>query len=191
MFQLSFFLEIKWPKKLNSVGTAGLLSSKKRERKIYNQVFTFSAKNFYLIFLDDCFKNLRAEKCMKMHNVHAEIVFLVCFVTFLLFRIPVLASHVPLYLSPDLFWPFNREEKSLRHVVMVAKFLDDNKPKTSPTKWIRTSLNFIHLIQFYLIWQMLATFSQVKSERTVFKFRKRKRQHLCCVHPLHKTSVWN
>ena len=23
----------------------------------------------------------------------------------------------------------NREEKSLRHVVMVAKFLDDNKPK--------------------------------------------------------------
>ena len=129
MFQLSFFLEIKWPKKLNSVGTAGLLSSKKRERKIYNQVFTFSAKNFYLIFLDDCFKNLRAEKCMKMHNVHAEIVFLVCFVTFLLFRIPVLASQVPLYLSPDLFWPFNREEKSLRHVVMVAKFLDDNKPK--------------------------------------------------------------
>ena len=24
----------------------------------------------------------------------------------------------------------NREEKSLRHVVMVAKFLDNNKPKT-------------------------------------------------------------
>ena len=23
----------------------------------------------------------------------------------------------------------NREEKSLRHVAMVAKFLDDNKPK--------------------------------------------------------------
>ena len=137
----------------------------------------------------NCFKNLRAEKCMKMQNVHAEIVFLVCFVTF--FRIPVLASQVPLYLSPDLFWPFNREEKLLRHVVMVAKFLDDNKPKMSPTKWIRTSLNFIQLIQFYLIWKMLATFSQVESERTVFKFRKRKRQHLCCVHPLHKTSVWN
>ena len=117
---------------------------------------------------------------MKMHNVHAEIVFLVCFVTFLLFRIPVLASHVPLYLSPDLFWPFNREEKSLRHVVMVAKFLDDNKPKMSRTKWIRTSLNFIRLIQFYLIWQMLATFSQVESERTVFKFRKKK-YNICVV----------
>ena len=25
-------------------------------------------------------------------------------------------------------WPLNREEKSLRHVAMVAKFLDDNKP---------------------------------------------------------------
>ena len=84
--------------------TASLLSSKtKREQKIYNQVFTFSAKNFYFIFLDDCFKNLRVEKCMKMHNMHAEIVFLVCFVTFLRFRIPVLASQVPLYLSPDLF----------------------------------------------------------------------------------------
>ena len=80
---------------LNSVGTAGLWSSKKREPKIYNQVFTFSAKNVYLIFLDDCFKNLRAEKCMKMHKVHAEIVLLVCFVTFLLFMIPVLASQVP------------------------------------------------------------------------------------------------
>ena len=28
----------------------------------------------------------------------------------------------------------NREEKSLRHVAMVAKFLDDNKPKTSLEK---------------------------------------------------------
>ena len=28
----------------------------------------------------------------------------------------------------------NREEKSLRHVAMVAKFLDDNKPKTSLKK---------------------------------------------------------
>ena len=35
-----------------------------------------------------------------------------------------------------------REEKSLRHVAMVAKFLDDNKPKTSPKKKF-TILNFI------------------------------------------------
>ena len=29
------------------------------------------------------------------------------------------------------FWKINRGEKSLRHVTMVAKFLDDKKPKTS------------------------------------------------------------
>ena len=42
--------------------------------------------------------------------------------------------------------PRNREEKSLRHFAMVAKFLDDNKPKKSLTKWIRTFSNFIDLI---------------------------------------------
>ena len=63
-----------------------------------------------------------------------------------------------------------REEKStLHHVAMVAKFLDDNKPKTSHKKWIRTASNFIDLIPFYLIWQMLAKFSRVESERTVSK----------------------
>ena len=35
----------------------------------------------------------------------------------------------------------SREEKSLRHIVMVAEFLDDNKPKTSLKKWIRTVSN--------------------------------------------------
>ena len=35
----------------------------------------------------------------------------------------------------------NREEKSLRHVATVAKFLDDNKPK-----WICTVSNFLDLI---------------------------------------------
>ena len=58
---------------------------------------------------------------------------------------------------------------------MVARFLDENKPKTSIKKWIRTASNFIDLIQFHLIWQMLAKFCQDESERTVFKFRKRKK----------------
>jgi len=39
--------------------------------------------------------------------------------------------------------------------------------------------------------QMLAKFSGVESERTVFKLRKRKRKFLCCVYPLHKASAWN
>ena len=45
----------------------------------------------------------------------------------------------------------NREEKSLRHVATVATFLDDNKPKTSLKKWIRTVSNLIDLILFHLI----------------------------------------
>ena len=53
----------------------------------------------------------------------------------------------------------NREEKSLRHVAMVANFLNDNKLKTSLKKWIRSVSNFIDLIQFHLICQILATFS--------------------------------
>ena len=43
--------------------------------------------------------------------------------------------------------------------VKVAKFLDDNKPKTFLKQWIHTASNFINLIQFHLIWQMLAKFS--------------------------------
>ena len=65
---------------------------------------------------------------------------------------------------------------------MVAIFLDHNKPKTSLKKWIHPVSNFIHLIQFHLICQMLTKFSVVESKRTVSKFRKRKRKILCCVH---------
>ena len=56
-----------------------------------------------------------------------------------------------------------REEKSLRYVVMVAKFLDDNQPKT---KRIRTIPNSIDLIKFHSIRQILAKFSEVESEWT-------------------------
>ena len=77
----------------------------------------------------------------------------------------------------------NREKKSLRHVPMVAKFLDDNKPK------IRTLSNLIDLIQLHLICQMWAKFSGVESKRTVFKLRKRKGNFFCCVYLLHKASA--
>ena len=73
-------------------------------------------------------------------------------------------------------------ERSLRHVAMVAKFLDDNKPKTSLKKWIRAVSNFVDLVQFLLICQMLAKLSGVESESTISKFRKRKRKFACCVH---------
>ena len=66
---------------------------------------------------------------------------------------------------------FNREKKSLSHVAMVAKFLDDNNQKTS----LKIVSDFIDLVQFQLICQMLAKFTGVKSERTVFKFRNVKK----------------
>ena len=36
---------------------------------------------------------------------------------------------------------------------------------------------------------MLAKFPRVESERTVSKFKRGKRQLLCCVHPLYKASM--
>ena len=74
----------------------------------------------------------------------------------------------------------SEKEKSLRYVVMVAKFLDDNNPKTSLKKWIRTVSNFIDPIQFHFIWQMLVKFSHVESERTVFSLEKEK-DNFCVV----------
>ena len=67
----------------------------------------------------------------------------------------------------------NREEKSLRHVAMVATFLDDNKPKRhlkSGFAQFQTSSILFNFISFVKggrnFW--------VKYERSVCKFRKRK-----------------
>ena len=59
------------------------------------------------------------------------------------------------------------DEKSFRHVDMIAKFLDDNKPN-------RRSLEKL---------------SGADSGRTISEFRKRKRIFLCCVHQLHKAGA--
>ena len=82
----------------------------------------------------------------------------------------------------------NREKKSLRHVPMVAKFLDDNKPKIHLRSEFALFQTF-DLIQLHLICQMLAKFSGVESKRTVFKLRKRKGKFFCCVYLLHKASA--
>ena len=77
---------------------------------------------------------------------------------------------------------WKRAKKSLRHVAIVAIFLDDKKAKTSLERWIRTVSNFIDLIQFHLVCKILAKSSGIKSERTVSEFRKRTRKLLCSVH---------
>ena len=70
----------------------------------------------------------------------------------------------------------NREEKSLCYVTTVAKFLDDNKP----IKSFRNFSNFTDLIQFHLIWQILAKFS-LEPYLSLSMFRKKKGQFLRCV----------
>ena len=77
---------------------------------------------------------------------------------------------------------FNREEKSLRHIAMVAKFLDDNKLKRHLhcKKWIRTASNFIDLISFHLICQMLAKLSGLNRKWPYVSLEKEK-QNFCVV----------
>ena len=95
------------------------------------------------------------------------------------------------------FWTHEKETRVKFNPELIANrpsnnwALNENKPKTSFKKWIRTVLYFIDLIQFLLIWQMLAKFFGVEYERAVSKFRKRKRKCLCCVHLLHKQGAWN
>ena len=55
------------------------------------------------------------------------------------------------------------------------------------SKSICTISNFTNLIQFHLIWQILAKFS-LQLYLWLSKFRKRKRQFLCCVHLLHEAG---
>ena len=57
---------------------------------------------------------------------------------------------------------------------------DDNKP-------IKSLKRLFALIQFHLMWQILAKFS-LRPYLSLSKFRKRKRQFLCCVHLLHKAG---
>ena len=59
------------------------------------------------------------------------------------------------------------DEKLLRHVAMIAKFLDDNKPNR----------------------RFLEKLSGADSGRTISEFTKRKRHFLCCVHQIHKAGA--
>ena len=82
----------------------------------------------------------------------------------------------------------SREEKLLHHIAMLAKFLDDNKPKRhlkSGFALFQTSSTL--LVSFNL--SNVAKIVWVKSERTVCKFKKRKTKFLFCSHLLHKSDA--
>ena len=69
----------------------------------------------------------------------------------------------------------NREKKSLRRVAMVAKFLDAKKPK----RHLKVDSYCFKLHRSFLISFNLSNVSEifwVKLERTVSKFRKRKKK---------------
>ena len=69
----------------------------------------------------------------------------------------------------------------LRHVAMIAEFLDDNKPKTSLKKSIRTVSNFINLTQFHLIRKILAKLSEVEPEKTVSGLEEEEENFVLCL----------
>ena len=77
-----------------------------------------------------------AQKTKKGHGPVLTVV-LATFVS-IHFACPLpIFAHLPLPISPGY-----REEKSLRHVATVAKFLDDNKPPENITQKAN-SLRFI------------------------------------------------
>ena len=87
------------------------------------------------------------------------------------------------------FFRINRE-KSLRNVVimMVAKFLDDNKPKRhlkSDSHCFRLHRSYLNSLNFSKVGEIF----RVESERTVYKIRERERKFLCCAHLLHKAGA--
>ena len=81
-----------------------------------------------------------------------------------------------------------REENSLRHVALVAKRLDDNKPKIYRKENLhRFTLHRSYLISFNL--PKVGEIFLVEFERTVPKFRKRKMKMFELVHRLHEAGA--
>ena len=84
----------------------------------------------------------------------------------------------------------NREEKSLRHVAMVAKVLDDSKPKIHQKENLhRFKLHRSYLISFNL--SKVGEIFLVESERTVSKFKKWKTKFFELVHRLLEAGASN
>ena len=82
----------------------------------------------------------------------------------------------------------NREGKLLRHVAMVAKFVDDNKPKIHLRS--KFALHRCYSVSFNLSY--VGEIFWIESERTVFEFRKlRPRNFLCCVDLLMKLGKFH
>ena len=73
----------------------------------------------------------------------------------------------------------NRQEKLLRHVAMVAKFLDENKPKIH-LKSKFALFKLVGLIQSHFICQMLAKFSGRNPKGQYLTLEKEKKLFVLC-----------
>ena len=93
--------------------------------------------------------------------------------------------------TQERLWRRNREEKSLRHVAIVAKFLDDNKPKIHLKRELAVWLKLHRSYSIPFNVSNVGDISGVESEGTLPKFRKRKRKFLSRLHLLHKAGAWN
>ena len=72
-----------------------------------------------------------------------------------------------------------REEKSLRHVAMVAKFLDDIKPKTSREFTLfQTPSILFNFNQFVECWQ---NFLRLNPKVPYLSLEKEKKENFCVV----------
>ena len=85
----------------------------------------------------------------------------------------------------------NREKKSLRHIAIVATFLDDKKPKIHLKRELAVWLKLHRSYSIPFNVSIVGDISGVESEGTLPKFRKRKRKFLSRVHLLHKAGTWN
>ena len=84
------------------------------------------------------------------------------------------------------------EEKSLRHVAMVPKCLDDNKPKiNSKSKFALFQTSSILFNSVHLMCQMLAKFSGFNPKGPYLSLKKLKRNFFCCADLLRKAGAWN
>ena len=64
---------------------------------------------------------------------------------------------------------------------MVATFLDDNRPKTLLEKRIRSVANFIDLIQFHLVCQMLRNVLGLNPKGPYLSLEEKKDHFCVCV----------
>ena len=85
----------------------------------------------------------------------------------------------------------NREEKSLRHVSTVAKFLDDNKPKTyhleNEFALFHTSTISFNFTEFVNCWR---NFLGLNLKWPYLSLEKKKK-FLRCAHLLSEVGAWN